>query len=88
MGLKKFPLFVYRRYFIFLGPKCHSLRLCHLEPKKVSIHGPNRPRNEKNPPKKIMHGAVKFIGALIVNLYSIHNVNSRRADLVVLWQGH
>ena len=51
-------------------------------------NGPNRPRNEKNPPEKIMHVAVKFIGALIVNLYSIHNVNSRRADLVVLWQGH
>ena len=31
-----------------------------------SIHGPNRPRNEKNPPEKKMHGAVKFIGALIV----------------------
>ena len=35
-------------------------------PKKVSIHGPNRPRNEKNLPEKVMHGAVKFIGALIV----------------------
>ena len=35
-------------------------------PKNVSIHGPNRPRNEKNPPEKVMHGAVKFIGALIV----------------------
>ena len=35
-------------------------------PKKVSIHGPNRPRNEKNPPEKIMHVADKFIGALIV----------------------
>ena len=31
-----------------------------------SIHGPNRPRNEKNPPEKKMHGAVKFTGALIV----------------------
>ena len=38
-----------------------------MHPKKVSIHGPNHPRNEKNPPEKIMHGAVKFIGALIVN---------------------
>ena len=46
-----------------------KLRSCHLEPKKVSIHGPNRPRNEKNQPEKIMHGAVKFIGALIVNIH-------------------
>ena len=37
-----------------------------MHPKKVSIHGPNHPRNEKNPPEKIMHGAVKFKGALIV----------------------
>ena len=27
--------------------------------------------NEKNPPEKIMHGAVKFIGALIVILFII-----------------
>ena len=33
---------------------------------KSLIHGPNRTRNEKNPPEKIMQGAVKFIGALIV----------------------
>ena len=26
------------------------------------------PRNEKNPPEKIMHGAVKFIGALIIKI--------------------
>ena len=32
----------------------------------LNFFGPNRPRNEKNPPEKIMHGAVKFIGALIV----------------------
>ena len=36
--------------------------LCHLEPKKVSIHGPNPPRIENCPPEKIMHGAVKFTG--------------------------
>ena len=31
---------------------------------------PKRPRNEneRNQPEKIMHGAVKFIGALIVNI--------------------
>ena len=34
--------------------------------KKSRVPGPNPPRNEKNPPEKIMHGAVKFIGALIV----------------------
>ena len=38
-------------------------------PKKVSSSRAqsNPPRNEKNPPEKIMHGADKFIGALIVN---------------------
>ena len=40
-------------------------------PKKVLIHGPNRPRNEKNRPEKIMHGSDKFIGALIVNITSL-----------------
>ena len=37
-----------------------------MEPKKVSIHEPNHPCNEKIPPEKIMRGAVKFTGALIV----------------------
>ena len=36
--------------------------------KKSRVPGPNPPRNEKNPPEKIMHGAVKFIGALIVKI--------------------
>ena len=54
-----------------MGSKSHSPNgSCNfMGPKKVSIHGPNRPRNEKNPPEKIMPGAVKFIGALIVSLY-------------------
>ena len=32
-------------------------------------HERSTPRNEKNPPEKITHGAVKFIGALIVKMH-------------------
>ena len=42
-----------------------SATLCTLQ---IHLFWPNRPRNEKNPPEKIMHRAVKFIGALIVRL--------------------
>ena len=35
-------------------------------PMNLNFFGPNGPRNEKNLPEKIIHGAVKFIGALIV----------------------
>ena len=46
------------------------------EPNKVSIHGPNPPRNEKNPPEKITHGAVKFLGTLIVILCVIDELST------------
>ena len=52
--------------FDFFGPQMSFATLVPFGAQKVSIHGPNRPRNEKNPPEKIMHGAVKFVGALIV----------------------
>ncbi len=39
----------------------------------LDFFGPNRPRNEKNLPEKIMHGAVKFMGALIVNICIVND---------------
>ena len=36
-------------------------------PVNLDFFGPNRTRNEKNQPEKIMLGAVKFTGALIVS---------------------
>ena len=40
-------------------------------PVNLDFFGPNRTRNEKNQPEKIMHGAVKFTGALIVILATL-----------------
>ena len=34
---------------VILGSKWHERSEFHLEPKKVEIHGPNRPSAEKNP---------------------------------------
>ena len=55
-------------------------------PQKRLDSWPNRPRNEKNPPEKIMHGAVKFIGALIVNSCFISQDKAARGRAVQLCQ--
>ena len=55
--------FTARVYFFGLVKSHELLGECDLEPKKVEIHGPNPPSNGKKLSEKIIHGAIKFIGA-------------------------